>query len=384
MADNCFDRTIYNVRERPMSPDNNQLESQIDRTIRETLRAQALPHAAAANAAGASGFQPISGFYGDGFFVTPGGGLSVNLTPGLGMIFDAGTTAVAIDSISGLNDLSPYYPVYLSAVQNIVLAAAPSAGNERYDLIEVTLDRRRENLLNRDVLNPGTGTFDPTLISKTLAYRLDGRNGSVVAPSNSTTGIGYKQGVTAAIGTASVPATSPGYTRVAVIYVANGVATIVANLIRDSRRLLLRDGHETLGFQVSIIPGDPADTVTLISHPAIHAGIRLAARSTGILGGPLKVYIFAGEVLTDSAVQKMSAYPLADSYATAVNNLLGRIAGVSAATIDAGEQSALSGIIDVAIGQTYLTFTVTKDLIHFSDGTPAAWTWNLVCPISTY
>ena len=57
---------------------------------------------------------------------------------------------------------------------------------------------------------------------------------------------------------------------------------------------------------------------------------------------------------------------------------------MSAATIDAGEQSALSGIIDVAIGQTYLTFTVTKDLIHFSDGTPAAWTWNLVCPISTY
>src|SRR5574337_192482 len=137
--------------------------------------------------------------------------MSVLLKAGIGFLDAPSDVPTSVGGIVGADDLSPYKPLPLNADMAIAIDAAPSAGNERIDIIEVKQDRRVENPLSRDVLNTGTGLFVPTLVNKTLAFSLDGRNGRVVSPSNSTTGVGYKVGVAAAVGTALAPATTSGY-----------------------------------------------------------------------------------------------------------------------------------------------------------------------------
>ncbi len=226
MADFPYDRTIINPLERPLSVDIDQLQSQIDRAVRDTLRRM---------------FQISgtvqSGFLDTGLKVTQNGvpDMNVLVTPGVGFQDLTGDVPTAIGGITGVDDRSPYKPLPLNATMTIAIDAAPGAGQERYDIIEVKTDRRSENNLSRDVLNVGTGLFVPTLVNKTLAFSLDGRNGRVVSPSNSTTGVGYKVGTAAAVGTAVVPSTSPGYVPIATIYVGPTVTSILNANITDRR-----------------------------------------------------------------------------------------------------------------------------------------------------
>ncbi len=229
MANNPYDRVIVNPLERPLSVDADRPQSQADRSIRDTLRRMY-------QIAGT----PQSGFLDTSLKVVENSptGMSVLITPGVGFQDLTGDLPTAIGGITGVDDLSPYKPLPLNATMSIAVDAAPGAGQERYDIIEVKTDRRSEDNLSRDVLNTGTGLFVPTLVNKTLAFSLDGRNGRVVSPSNSTTGVGYKVGTAAAVGTAVVPSTSPGYVPIATIYVGPTVTSILNANITDRRVLL--------------------------------------------------------------------------------------------------------------------------------------------------
>jgi hypothetical protein len=382
MGNNVFDRTIFNPLEAVTSSDWNQVCSQLDRTIREIIRAQMVPHDSNPKFSGGSSFTPLTGFISDGFYVSPDSGMTLSITPGMGFIYDGGSMATSIGGVTGLDDRSPYYPVYLSAAQSITVPVAPGTGLERYDIIEVALDRRRENALSRDVYDTSLELFVPGLLQKTLAYELDGRNAIVQAPALSTTGIGYKRGIDAAIGAAAIPATTSGYTRIAVIYVVTGTTNITQSMIRDQRRLLFPSGTGVIAFNIYQSPGTP-DTVGLAVCPGAHAGVRMMASATGSTGAPVKVYIFAGEVLTDAAVQQVSAYPIASCKNSSADVLIGKVSPVQAAVIDLSEQTALAlAGFSVAIGQPYLYFTITKAII--SGSLPAAWQWDVICPLSVY
>lgn len=235
MANKDFDQAIFNVRERPLSSDWNQAQSQIHRTLRDLTERLVAGRTTIGNDVA---LVP-SGMVGDGLKVRPKSPASMQVTIAAGMGFQVSSDKPsAIGGISGLDDLSGFKPLYLSADETITIATAPGAGNERYDLLEVKFDRRAENLLNRDVFNTSTKVFDPTNVNKTLAFDLSGRQGQVAAPANSTTGIGYKTGIVAATGNAVVPTTTAGYELIAVIYVGPAVASIDSDVIRDQRKLL--------------------------------------------------------------------------------------------------------------------------------------------------
>ena len=267
MSDKAFDRTITNERERPLSSDQNQALSQQDRVLRDMLQELCAPRFSTGIDLATT---PTSGFIGDGFKVRAESPASMNVTVanGFGFLYNAGDVPAAIGGVVGLDDRSSYKPVYLSANEVIAVDAAPGAGNNRIDIIEVNYYRRAENLLSRAVLNVGTGVFAPLNIYKTLSFLLDGHSGRVVTPNPSTAAIGYKVGTAAAAGGEVAPATTAGYTKIAEIHVVGGVANIAANAVADYRRMLYAGGigrasarwiqHVAAvpsGFQLSAPPG---------------------------------------------------------------------------------------------------------------------------------
>jgi hypothetical protein len=292
---NAFDREVINPRERPASSDINALQSLRDQTLREVLRYQHMLHNPAPADAGAG--NPQSGFYGDGLRVSAygGGSLTVLIPAGLGMIYDAGSVLASIGGVARVDDLSPYYPAFLSAPMLVALDAAPSSGQERYDIIEVTLDRRLENADSRDVLNTSTGVFEPTSVLKTLAYDLLGRSGRVVSPALSTTGIGYKVGTPAAVGAAVVPATTAGYTRIAILYV-DSTGVVSQKCITDTRKLLGRFGCTDFAFRAAQAAGAP-DIVSIVATPGLAPlppGVAVLVRSPSSYS--TEFYVVAGDL----------------------------------------------------------------------------------------
>jgi hypothetical protein len=370
---NAFDRVVINPRERPVSSDINALQSRLDQSLREVMRALSLPHDALAGRAGHGLFTPAQGFIGDGFFATAdGSSRTVTLNPGLGFLL--GTAASNFGSISGLDDLGPnsgntFFPVYLPAPLIVAIDAVPSSGQERYDIIEVAQDRRVENPSSRDILNPATGLFEASLVNKTFAYMLDSsRLGRVVSPAASTTGIGYKVGVAATIGSAAIPTATAGYTIVAVVYSVDSAAQVRQQDIRDDRKLLLPAGHESFAFLIQQTDGSP-DVVT-VSWLAANAGVRVAARMISSPGGSIKVAIFGGGLVALPTVQIFAAagtsdFTMAKLYTagsttrltqTEMNNLLPQVQAF-------GESTGTKG-------QSYYTFQIDRHVVSGADPSP--------------
>ena len=79
MANQAFEREILNPRERPLSSDINTAQSQLDRSMRETLQRLFQKRVSASSDASAA---PVRGFIGDGLKVRADSpaGLSVRVT----------------------------------------------------------------------------------------------------------------------------------------------------------------------------------------------------------------------------------------------------------------------------------------------------------------
>jgi len=220
-----FDRTIINPLEKPLADDINQAATNIDYSLR---------FFAAALFQNLESGTPDDGFMSNSFKVVPNSpeGLSVILQSGLGFQL-INSTEIAIDGVVGLDDLETYKPLPLVGNQTFVVPAPPLAPNSRIDIIEVRAERVTTDPSNRQVFDPGLGQFVPGILQKTLAWALDGKVGTVNAPASSTQPISYVVGQEGNPGVA--PPTTPGYIKVAEIFVDNGALTISDAEITDSR-----------------------------------------------------------------------------------------------------------------------------------------------------
>jgi len=299
MAGNAWDRAIINTRERPVSSDINTAQSQLDRTVRE-----ALSRLFSSRVSGSSDLagNPPSGFLGDSFKVRPpvASGLSLRVAAGLGFQYLPGDVPAAVGGVPGLDDLSAYKPLPLLAEATISgIPAGPNVGQDRYDIVEVRMNRVVGNPLSRDTLNTLTGVFTSGLVNKTLAFPLDGNVGVVTSPANSTAAISYKVGTAAGVGSAVVPATTPGYQRIAIIFSKNGnmlTGITRANII-DTRPLLAPDGMMSFAASFSV-PSGPTSPPTAVALRA-PSGIEIAVNKTaGGLNNQFEVFLIGGDVPT--------------------------------------------------------------------------------------
>lgn len=353
MADKPYDRTIINERERPLSSDINQAQSQLDRAQRFML--ERLLGARTSDASQL--LAPVTGFIGDAFQVVPDSpiGLVVDIKAGLGFIYDPADVPVAIDTIVGLDDRQGYKPVLLLADATFAVPAAPGGADDRTDIVEVKVGRRTENPLSRDVLDLTSGQFVPTSVDKTLAFSHDGKTGTVNAPAASTAELSYKVGVAGTPG--AVPATTAGYVKIAEIFVDTSVATIDADVIRDTRRLLYPGGVMPVRMSVrkEWNAGSPIGTLFEKVAPP---GVEMSVHLDTVARGQIEFFVKAGELV------KASAGLTIDGFTT--NILSARFSGdgaVTAALSDivrpatATDQTRMAGgtpSVDVALGQPIL------------------------------
>lgn len=274
MANKPFDRTVINVRERPLSSDINLLATYQDLALRSVVDQL---HSTRSRTIGDPTSQgPYTGFVGDGFRVkakSPAA-LAIKVSAGIGFYLDAADVPVDIGSVSGVNDTARYKPLSLSADEEIVVPA-PDPVNPRIDIIEVKIDRRLQDPLARDIFDVGTSTFVGGVVNKALSFYHDGRQGTVNSPNPSTTGIGYKTGVAA--GAPAVPATTAGYIKIAEIQVGAAVANITDLKIRDCRPQLAPNGSFLVSAHVVRTAG--VVTAKIFAPPGVKATVNMAAVS---------------------------------------------------------------------------------------------------------
>lgn len=275
MANNPYDRTVIQPRERPLSSDINQLESQADYSLRFLLH-----HLfGRRNTTASDALVVRQGFIGEGFKVRPSNpiAMTVVVKAGLGFLdYPTGTmvdgTASILSSIGGVinvDDLSRYKPVVLIADQTFVVPAAPAGPNTRIDIIEVKPDRRLADPASRAVLDTSTGVFSPTVVNKSLTWALDGRVGSVNEPALATAAISYKVGVAANPGT--VPLTTPGWVKIAEILVGSGVVSMDHDTLIDRRTYLFANGVASASIStfLSATPGTAPYNFRLSAPPGL-------------------------------------------------------------------------------------------------------------------
>lgn len=298
MADNPFDQTNIGLRERPVSSDHNQMQSQIYRTIREIHRSLMAPRSVLAPQSRGAG-----GFAGDSFRVVPSSpeAMSVVVTGGMGFLFDAADAATNLGTpdLEHVDDLSPYKPISLLTPVTLAIPAAPSAPNKRIDIVEVRNGRRLENSITRRQLDSGGGDFNDHLFFKALAYGADGQTGIVTDPAPSTAVLSYKVGVPGNP-TGALPGTTPGYTRLAVINVPNGTTTIAGTKITDKRKMLGIGGcvHASIRFRLQWSGGTPIVTIlSVVAPPGIEFAIDPMFTNTSNVAqhGATQVWIFGGD-----------------------------------------------------------------------------------------
>lgn len=264
---NRFDRTLINVRERPLSSDINTAQSQLDRSLREVLKS-VFTGRVGSGTSDLSG-NPPSGFLGDGFKARARGlgDMSVVLAKGNGFQYlPADVPSPVVGAPGGTDDLCEFKPLALLADAVIAGVAAGDAANPRIDIIEVRMNRVVGNPLSRDVLDVGTGAFVATSVNKTLSFTQDGSVGVVVDPAISTAAVSYKQGIPGAVPVE--PAVTPGYVRVTTLKIPATITTILKAHIIDQRPLLAADGLQQFTASLSLPFAAAAPTACVFRGPA--------------------------------------------------------------------------------------------------------------------
>lgn len=271
MADKLFDRTVFNPLERPLSTDQNQLQSQLSAGQFAILERMMMPRAAGSLSMGGSAV-----FHGSSFGAAAISGMTIALVDGVGIIRDP-TLLGGIGGIGGLNDITQCYPAYLAAAQTFAVPTA-DATNPRIDIIEVRLDRRLENPLTRDVFDPALEVFNPTLLNKSLTYDLYGRTSI-----NGSAALNYKTGTPA--GSPSAPSVTAGYHKIAGVYVGAGVTSIRQRDIADWRRIA---GQPVFSARVQIhndVVTSPKLTVSqVVCTPGFNVTLVTANAAPAVVG----------------------------------------------------------------------------------------------------
>lgn len=295
-GNNPFDRTVLNLREKPISSDINQAQAQLDNAMR-TVASKLFAKRTAPTSGGGEAFAAGTGFQADGFRVTPASPASMVLTVTAGIGFQDVPADVpsAISGIVGLDDLCSYKPLVLVSPVTFTVPAAPGA-NSRIDIIEVRANRQVGNPTSRLVLN-SSGAFAPATVNKALSFALDGSTGFVADPANSTQAISYKTGTVAA--SPAVPATTPGYVKIAEVVVGTSVVTITGSALVDRRPLLYPGGVTLASIRYQLLWNAGAPTVAIrriAGPPGMVVTVDTKNHGGGFVKGQSLVHFFGGEL----------------------------------------------------------------------------------------
>lgn len=353
MANNTWDQEILNQRERPLSSDNDQEFSQTGQTLRNLLSTLFQGRISASNF---GALTPIQGFFGQSLQVQPTGtpGGQIVVKAGLGFMYNAADIPTAIGGVPGVNDLAAWKPLLLinDYSPGFTVPTAPSGPNTRIDIIEVLYNRHLADSASRDVLDPSTGVFVPTLVNKTLAWDLDSSIGSPVGPLvNNTAALGYKYGVAGV--SPSPPANSPGYITIAQINVGSGQTVFDYDSINDLRQLLWPYNAGRISCNVNM--PSSSSLVPTLTDVVAPSGVHVCAVGNNNTNAKVDVYIWGG-VLANSVL------PVAE--VSSQNALTTLQAAVSIVTADSTLQSAVSGanaspVSKVAVGQSVIKVELT-------------------------
>lgn len=267
MSNNQFDTTMLNPREKPVTSDINQAQSQLNRTIRAVLM-ELFGYRGALNTSDAK--LNASGFVADGFrvYASSPAAMEVNIKQGLGFQYNAFDLATDIDGCVDLDDLSQYKPLVLNLPKTIAVPAADPT-NPRIDIVEVKYSRVVTNPLSRFILNGSTGAFAPSTVNKTLQFCLD----DVVPSINGTEAINYKTGTPA--GVPVEPTVTPGYMKIGAVRVEAASVTVPATRVIDTRVPLTPGGVVNIGvtFKVDRAALTFVGTPTIVAPPGWVVGI---------------------------------------------------------------------------------------------------------------
>lgn len=333
MSFNVFDRVVINQREKPLSSDIGNLQSQFDRTIRQMFRMLYAPAVDPTQQGGdVGGFVSHPGFMGSSFRVRPASPASMTLTldAGHGFALDPVSVPTAINGITGLDDRSSFKPIVLLANQSLTIPTADAA-NPRVDIVEVRYDRLVSDAQIRLVLNALTNEFVPTNVNKNLGWAVDGNTGTVASPSSSTAAISIKTGVPSA--TPAIPATTSGYIKIAEYLVPATATAVDYDRIKDTRRMMYPGGCGSVHvqFQHRGTP-NPPNSIEVIAPPGVAVAIRRVTDNTG------QVYVFAGDLYNGGTLAHASASGSASAQATEVVTsaaISNTSAGIATALVDA-------------------------------------------------
>lgn len=347
MANNPYDRTNAGVREKPLSGDINGESSQVDRTLRDTLMAILAPRTNSTSPASS----PRSGFVSDGFQVVSNGSptMGIQVLNGLGFSVDATQTAGGIGGpdLENVNDFSTFIPMVLESQTAFAVPAAPSGPNVRVDIIEVRSNRQLTDATLRLQLDPTTKTFAPKTFDKTLSYLIDTSVGTNSGGGNSTAALSYKVGTPGAAdgsGIGTVPATTPGYIKIAEIQVASAATSITASNIVDRRKLLAPGGVVPFAamWRLRWNSGTPVVTVLNIAAPP---SVQVGCFPNGSVRGAATVFVTGGDFSVCSAVAQIIFPNASGSYVPfgLCNGPSGATANPAHANASGGGQAELAG-----------------------------------------
>lgn len=382
MSNSPFDRMTANQLERPLSSDINLLESEIYRTLQD-LAARAYGGRASYLAQSASdAFAAQNGFIGDSFMVTQPSvaGMNIVLRPGFGFYNNPTDTPVNVGnpSITGVNDLSPYKPIYLNQTLTLPILSAPPAGQWRVDLVAVAYDRYLTDQTVRDILNVTLKQFLGQSVYKTLSFDITTLvNAGVVSPW--TTGlqpISILQGVPvpnsggttwpAALSTVA-PAVPAGYLAIGYVVVfgsgvSDGPTTAIAQEnIADLRQLLFQNNQGNINGLITIDPTASGVAVTSakISAPPGIDVVVLGPTGTfnGTPGTPITIFALMGASPAFATI----GTPTVQNTSGTGSGIF--IANMAKRTLTAADQSAIntarsSDTQKYAVGQNALVATI--------------------------
>lgn len=271
---------VINTRERALSNDHNRSESFNAALVAESFR---WLYAFVAVDEGGSGTMPVAASPTAGWMVLNG----LFARPEIGTInlfIEPGTAGMVSPDVSPSADDSPFKVITSPGVQNAGdLTLTAGGGGTRIDVIEF---RRNANTVdetaNRDIYNPNTGQFVPTLVTKVRSDKLEFRIRL------GTPGGGF-------------PGTAAGWYPVAVCSVPNAATTwndvivwdvrpLVADLSRNTPRI---QNFPLLGKSYGTLLDDgSAVTLSGVFESQLsqwRAGGEVAASNSGLSGGLLEL-----------------------------------------------------------------------------------------------
>lgn len=363
--DQPFDRSIINVRERPVSSDINELQTEIDHTIREVFEST---HGGRTSNSDDTATPMQTSFIGESFKIKPlaSPAMAIRIRPGLGFFYNPTDLPNAIGGVPGMNDADEMKPLPLNNEQQITVPSNVS-GNPRIDIVEVTYNRLLADSSSRDVLNATTGVFAAQVIQKTLSWILD-NSLPTPGPGSSTTGIGYKTGTPS--GSPVAPATTSGYVKIAEILVPNSATSITQGDIKDLRSLSFPYNCFDIATEVTVnATGAVSAAMNKLVAPA---GCQVVVVETSSTNATCDVYVFMGNPSASLPVISLSAQQSGAGVASGVTS------APSLTTIGSGDVTEITGSGSTTPGYVpALGQPVYKFSIAFTPGSTAAVTYSI-------